>query len=292
MLNSIPSAVLVSFRVAAALTLLAGAVSLPAVRLGAQSVQYRSAAGIEYRAQADTGPIARAKSALDADPRNVQRFIALAVAQSGARQFREAIATLTDGLAIAPDDVMLLRWRGHRQISVREFAKARADLTRGFALDSTNYGILFHFGVLRFIEQDFAGAAEMFARAQPRAPDGGERAGSTDWLWMSLSRAGRAAEAKAMLARRPDSLPAPPGYAYVTRLRLYRGELTPETLFAPGDTADVQQATLNYGLGDWYMVRGDTVKARAAFERAVGSGGWPGFGFIVSEAELARLRRR
>lgn len=258
----------------------------------AQSVQYRSATGVEYRAQADTGPIARARSALDADPRNVQRFIALAVAQSGARQFREAIATLTSGLAIAPNDAMLLRWRGHRYISVREYAKARADLTRGFALDSTNYGILFHFGVLRFIEQDFVGAADMFARAQPRAPDGGERAGSTDWLWMSLSRAGRTADAMAMLSRRPDSLPTPPGYAYVTRLRLYRGELTPETLFAPGDTADVQRATLNYGLGNWYMVRGDTAKARAAFERAVASGGWPGFGFIVSEAELKRLRLR
>ncbi len=271
---------------------ISSAIGLAVAPLGAQSVQYRSPSRAEYRAQRDTGPIARAQAALDADPRNVQKFIALAVSQSGARQFREAIATLTRGLVVAPNDVMLLRWRGHRYISVREFAKARADLTRGFALDSTNYGILFHYGVLRFIEQDFSGAAEMFARAQPRAPDGGERAGSTDWLWMSLSRAGRAADAQAMLARRPDSLPAPPGYAYVTRLRLYRGELTPETLFSPGDTADVQVATLNYGLGNWYMVRADTVKARAAFERAVASGGWPGFGFIVSEAELARLNRR
>ena len=258
----------------------------------AQSVQYRSPAGVEYRAQADTGPIARAQAALDADAKNPQKFIALAVAQSGFRQFREAIATLTRGLEVAPNDVMLLRWRGHRYISVREFAKARADLTRGFALDSTNYGILYHFGVLRFVEGDFARAAEMFTRSQPRAPDGGERAGSTDWLWMSLSRAGRAAEAAAMLARRPDSLPTPPNYAYVTRLKLYRGELTPETMFSPADPADVQVATLNFGLGNWYMVKGDTVKAMAAFDRSIASKGWPGFGFIVSEAELKRLRKK
>ena len=61
----------------------------------AQSVQYRSPAGIEYRSQADTGPVARATAALNADPRNVQRIIALGVAQSGARQFREAIETFT-----------------------------------------------------------------------------------------------------------------------------------------------------------------------------------------------------
>jgi hypothetical protein len=51
----------------------------------------------------------------------------------------------------------------------------------------------------------------------------------------------------------------------------------------------VQVATLNYGLGNWYMVQHDTTKAKAAFARAVASGGWPGFGFIVSEAELRRL---
>ena len=257
----------------------------------AQSVQYRSPAGVEYRSQADTGPVARATVALTADPRNVQRIIALGVAQSGARQFREAIETFTRGLAIAPNDPMLYRWRGHRYLSVREFDKSMADLTRGYQLDSTNYGVLYHLGVLRYLKGDFNEAAALFGMSQPRAPDGGERAGSTDWLWMSLSRAGRAAEAAAMLATRPDSLPTPPGYAYVSRLKLYRGELSPNALFSPADTADVQVATLNYGLGSWYLVHGDTAKATAAFERAVASGGWPGFGFMVSEAELRRLRR-
>ncbi len=257
----------------------------------AQSVQYRSPAGVEYRAQSDTGPIARARTALDADPRNVQRVIALGVAQSGARQFREAIETFTRGLAIAPNDAMLYRWRGHRYISVREFDKAQSDLTRGLQLDSTNYGILFHLGVLRFIQGDFNAASALFTKAQPRAPDGGELAGSTDWLWMSLSRAGRAADAKTMLARKLDTLPTTPGYAYVSRLKLYRGALTPETLFSPADTADVQVATLSYGLGNWYLAQGDSAKAKAAFQRAVKSGGWPGFGFIVSEVELARMSR-
>ena len=257
----------------------------------AQSVQYRSPAGVEYRSQADTGPVARATAALNADPRNVQRIIALGVAQSGARQFREAIETFTRGLAIAPNEPMLYRWRGHRYLSVREFDKSMADLTRGYQLDSTNYGVLYHLGVLRYLKGDFNEAAALFGMSQPRAPDGGERAGSTDWLWMSLSRAGRAAEATAMLATRPDSLPTPPGYAYVSRLKLYRGELSPNALFSPADTADVQVATLNYGLGSWYLVHGDTAKATAAFERAVASGGWPGFGFMVSEAELLRLRR-
>ena len=268
----------------------AGGVTCYAVSLGGQTVQYRSPAGVAYRAQADTGPIARARAALTAEPRDVQRIIALGVAQSGARQFREAIATFSRGLTIAPNNAMLYRWRGHRYISIRQFDNALADLRRGYQLDSTNYGILFHLGVLRFAKRDFAGAATMFAKAQPLAPDGGERAGSTDWLWMSLSRANRPADAAAMLARRADTLPAPPGYAYVSRLRLYRGETAPEALFTASDTADVQVATLSFGLGNWYLVRGDTTQAKAAFQRAVKSGGWPGFGFIMAEIELQRRR--
>ena len=270
-------------RIAVVLLCVCGATRVAA----AQSVQYRSPAGVEYRALADTGPVARAERALSAEPRNVDRIIALGVAQSGARQFREAIATFGRGMAIAPGNAMLYRWRGHRHLSVREFDRAMADLTRGFTLDSTNYGILYHLGVLRFARGDFHAAAEAFRRAQPRAPDAGELSGSTDWLWMSLMRAGRTGEAAAMLASRPDSLPV--GNAYAQRLKLYRGAIGADQVFTPADTADVQVATLSYGVGNWYLVQGDTARARDWFERAVRSGGWPGFGFIVAEQELARL---
>jgi hypothetical protein len=77
--------------------------------------------------------------------------------------------------------------------------------------------------------------------------------------------------------------------AYAQRLRLYRGLIPPDSVFTPADTADVQVATLSYGLGNWYLVRGDTTRARAWFERAIRSGGWPAFGFIVAELELRRM---
>ena len=256
----------------------------------AQTVQYRSPAGVEYRSQKDTGAVARAEKALAADPKNVDLIIALGTAQAGARQMREAIETFTKGLAVAPNNALLYRWRGHRHLSVREFDKALDDFSRGLKIDSTVYGIWYHLGIVRFVQRDFSGAADAFKRAQPRAPDGGELTGSTDWLWMALSRAGRHAEARAMLDRKPDSLKAPDGYAYATRLRLYRGLIAPEQVFTPADTADVQVATLSFGLGNWYLVKGDSGRAKQHFERAIRSGGWPGFGFIVSEAELRRLR--
>jgi Flp pilus assembly protein TadD len=264
--------------------------TLVASVVSAQTPQYRSPAGVEYRAQADTGAIARAQAASAADSANVDVLIRLGIAQSGARQFREAIETFSRGIARHPQNAMLYRWRGHRYLSVRELDRAEADFRRGLALDSANYGIWYHLGVLRFVRGDFGGAATAFARAQPLAPDAGELAGATDWLWMSLARAGRRAEADAMLRGRPDSLETT--NAYRQRLRLYRGEIGPDSVLTASDTGDVAVATLSYGVGNWHLVRGETAQARRWFERAVASGGWPAFGFIAAEAELRRLSRR
>lgn len=265
---------------------------LEAGQTSVQPVQYRSPEGVEYRSLPDTDAVKSARAALEANPNNITRIIDLGVAQSGARQFREAIATFTRGLEIEPNNALLLRWRGHRYLSVRDFDRAFADLTRGGKIDSTIYGIWYHLGVVQHLRGDFADAAASFAKAQPIAPDAGELAGSTDWLWMSLSRAGRGPEASSMLDRmldrRPDSKPVT--NAYTRRLQLYRGEIGPDAVITPADTDEVQVATLAYGLGNWHLVRGDKAQARRAFERSIQSGGWPGFGFIVSEVELRRLR--
>src|SRR5262245_39922580 len=111
--------------------------TLDAGQTGTQPVQYRSPEGVEYRSLPETDAVKSARAALEADPRNVARIIDLGVAQSGARQFREAIATFTKGLEMEPNNALLLRWRGHRYLSVREFDRAFADLTRGGAIDSS-----------------------------------------------------------------------------------------------------------------------------------------------------------
>ena len=94
-----------------------------------------------------------------------------------------------------------------------------------------------------------------------------------------------------MLDRRPESRLPPIDNAYTRRLQLYRGEIGADAVITPADTDEVQLATLSYGLGNWYLIRGDKAQARVSFERSVqASGGWPGFGFILSEVELQRIR--
>jgi cytochrome c-type biogenesis protein CcmH/NrfG len=78
--------------------------TLGAGQTGAQSVQYRSPEGVEYRSLPDTDAIKSARAALAADPKNITRIIDLGVAEAGARQFREAIFTFTRGLEIEPNN--------------------------------------------------------------------------------------------------------------------------------------------------------------------------------------------
>ena len=246
-----------------------------------QSVQYKSPEGVEYRSLADTDAVKTARAAHDADPKNIAKIIDLGVAQSGARQFREAIATFTRGLEIEPNNALLLRWRGHRYLSVREFDRAFADLSRGSTIDPTIYGNWYHLGIVQFLRGDFAAAAASFAKAQPIAPDPGELAGSTDWLWMSLSRAGRGAEAKAMLDRMPDRRAdfKPVINAYTRRLQLYRGEIGPEAVVTCGGYR--RSADRHARLRPWQLVpRARRQGAGAHVVRAIG----PGVG------RLARIR--
>jgi len=50
----------------------------------------------------------------------------------------------------------------------------------------------------------------------------------------------------------------------------------------------VQIATQGYGVGNWYLVNGETKKAREIFDRVLAGKAWPAFGFIAAEADVAR----
>ena len=261
-----------------------------ALAASAQTVQYRSRDGIEHRSLADSGAIARAEREVAADPRNVEKLLALGLAQAAVRQYREAVATFTRGIAIAPTNPLLYRWRGHRYISLGDFDRALADLRRGNGLDTLNYDIWYHLGVAHFERAEFAKSADAFAHAQRLAPNADELAGSSDWLWMAASRAGRSAQAQQALAAISDSLKITTATAYAQRLKLYRGVIGPDQVVTPADTAGVQRTTLSYGVGNWFLVRGDTVNARRWFQRAVEARGWPAFAYFAAEGELRRLK--
>jgi tetratricopeptide (TPR) repeat protein len=252
-----------------------------------------------------------ALQAVRAGPQDPDALIWLGRRLAYLGRYREAIAVFGRGVERFPADARFLRHRGHRYISVREPDLAIADLgraasltagqpdalepdgipnARGIPTSSLQSNIWYHLGLARYLRGDFPGAASAWSAGLRVAPTVDMTVATTYWLVLAQRRAGRDAEARALLETiRPDMDIVVNG-TYHRLLRHFAGTAP----LAPEDSATtaLDRATAGYGLGAWSLVNGDTVAARSLFQRARAGGNWPAFGYIAAEAELARLNSR
>ena len=80
-----------------------------------------SGLGRKLYALPDDQSVIDARKSLAAEPKNVERVLALSRAEATRRQYREAVATSTEGLIFAPSNADLYLERGHRELGLREF---------------------------------------------------------------------------------------------------------------------------------------------------------------------------
>ena len=229
-------------------------------------------------------------------------------------RMREAIAVYTEGLARFPDHPGLLRHRGHRYISIRQFDRAIADLEKAAAaiegrpdaiepdgapnernipLTTTGFNIWYHLALARYLKGDFERSAADWRRAMKytRAMDDNVVAVS-DWLYMSLRRSGDEQGAASVLVPIRVNMDIIENRSYHRRLLLYKGVIKPEDLMRiakarESETLDL--ATLGYGLGNWYYYNGDTARSMELLKQVMEHGYWPAFSTLAAEADLARL---
>ena len=280
---------------------------------GGQKPQVVSALGKQYFARADTdGAIAKADAALAADPGNLDLLIAAARAHDVALQFDASIALYTKAINTAPGDVRAYRFRGHRYISTRKFDLAIKDLERAIALAPSSFDVAYHLGLAQFLSGQFPAAAKTYQGCLDRTspgtglPEGWRdcaalssagagrdeesRIGMSDWLYRSLRRAGRAEQAKALLAGVPEGLAVKENEAYYRALLFYKGARTEAQVLPEEAFKENTGVTVGYGLANFYLAERQTAKACALLRRLVeDEAHWNAFGFIGAEADLTRL---
>ena len=259
--------------------------------------------------------LAEARGSYDRAPSNPDSIIWLGRRLAYLGRLREAIDVYSRGLALHPDNAWLLRHRGHRYISVREFDRAIADFERAAQLvegkpdeiepdgqpnaQNTPIGTLhsnidYHLALAYYLKGDFARALPIYERELENARNDDRRVSIAHWYYMALRRLGRDAEAATVIAPMGRDLNVIENDTYHRLLLLYRGDMPVDSVLsldASGEMS-VTDATAAYGIANWHLYNGREAEARRIFDRIIRGGQWGAFGYIATEAELARLRPR
>jgi tetratricopeptide (TPR) repeat protein len=225
-------------------------------------------------------------------------------------RYREAIKIFTDGALRHPADARMYRHRGHRYLTIREIDLAIADFEKAASLiagqpdqvepdgqpnarnvptSTLHSNIYYHLALGYYLKGDFGRAADTWMKARDAVRNADNLVATSHWIYLSLRRAGRTAEAAAVLTPITSNLEVIENGSYHQLLLMYKGERTPEeVLKAAGEGSG--GSAMRYGVSAWHFIsgrRGDATKLWASILEGTD---WASFGYLAAEAEVAARR--
>jgi tetratricopeptide (TPR) repeat protein len=280
---------------------------LPPVPTGAQAM---TLAGRPL-ASAPPAPAVRdkyemARQAAEAAPGDADKLVWHGRWAAYAGDYREAIRIFTRGTRNFPADARFYRHRGHRYISIRAFDWAIRDLEkaaaliegkpdevepdgnpnpRGIPVSTLHSNVYYHLGLAYYLKGDLERARSVYDKGLGTAPNDDMRVATAHWLWMTLRRLGREAEAAKVLEPIRPGLDIIENIVYHRLCLFYKGEIAETEIAGAGGEATTNDAAA-YGLGNWRFVNGDTDGAKRIFSRILEGPSWASFGYIAAEAAL------
>ncbi len=227
-------------------------------------------------------------------------------------KYKEAIKIFTGGIEKFPTDARFYRHRGHRFITLRCFddaikdfesavklVKGKADEiepdglpnARNIPTGTLQSNIFYHLGLAYYLKGDFKQALKAYRQAEKVSTNPDMLVAATHWLYMTLRRLGKEKEARKAVEPIKNNLDIIENADYYKLVKLYRGTLKPEELLKEtgAESNSLSNASLGYGLGNWFLYNGRTEEAVRIFRQITGGNQWASFGFIAAEAELKRL---
>ena len=249
--------------------------------------------------------LAAAEAALAKSPNDPDALIWVGRRLAYLGRYHDALKTFTDGINRFPKDARFYRHRGHRYLTVREIDRAIADFEQAVTLtagmpdqiehdgqpndrniptSSLQSNIWYHLALARYLKRDFTGAAAAWTKSRDVLDNDDNRVAATAWLYVSLRRAGKDAEAAAALAPIRASMSVIENQSYLNLLLLHKGERTEAEVLGGAGEGSAGSA-VRYGVSLWHLVNGRTERARAMWRSIAQAPDWPSFGVLAAEAE-------
>jgi len=254
-----------------------------------------------------------AKKDYEADPNNADKLIWVGRRAAYAGDFQAAIRIFSDGVRKFPGDARILRHRGHRYITTRQFDRAVADFEKAYTLIAnkkdeiepdgapnarniplTTLGsnIRYHLGLAYYLKHDWKKALRFFGEEVKLADNDDRRISADYWTYQILRRMGDDKQAAAFLKTVPEKPELIENETYWRALRLDKGEITEAEAMKDG-AKDPAGVAVAYGVANYHLVNGDK---KGAFERMNAivddTPGWASFGYIAAESDLAFYKAR
>ena len=256
-----------------------------------------------------------ARKLYEKDRNSADRVIWLGRRTAYLGRYKEAIRVFTDGIRQFPADARLYRHRGHRFITLRCFDEAIADLKKASTLikgrpdeiepdglpnarnvptSTLQSNIWYHLGLAHYLKRDFQSALSAYREAETVSTNADMLVATTHWLYMTLRRLGREDEARKTVAAIKDDLDIIENADYYKLIRVYKGTDPAADLWKKLNLPanNVSNATLGYGLGNWFLYNGQREVAIKTFQQITAGDQWSSFGYIAAESELNRNKSK
>jgi tetratricopeptide (TPR) repeat protein len=254
-----------------------------------------------------------AKADFDKNPKNADAVIWLGRRTAYLGNYKEAIAIFTKGIENFPSDARIYRHRGHRFITLRCFDDAVRDFektaklikgkadeiepdglpnARNIPTSTLQSNIFYHLGLAFYLKGDFKKALKAYREAEKVSKNPDMLVATTHWLYMTLRRLGREKEANKSVAKIKAGLDIIESGDYYKLVKLYQGKLKAEDLLKEigAETNTLSNASLGYGLGNWFLYNGEKEKASKIFRQITAGNQWASFGYIAAEADLSGIK--
>jgi tetratricopeptide (TPR) repeat protein len=217
--------------------------------------------------------LADAERALAQNPRGEEELIWVGRRLAYLGRIDDAQAVYTRGLELYPESWKLLRHRGHRWITLRQFDRAVEDLSQawqysrglrdeiepdgqpnaaGIPLSSYHSNIIYHLALAYYLRGEWSAACEVWDQGREASTQNDDRrCSATYWNVLASRRGNRAADSSELLAPIHRSMVILENQSYLELCLLLKGESTPESVLLGIESGSTEFATRAYGVACW-----------------------------------------